>query len=77
VNERKGKEYRSGELETILSLVPTNQNIQVLAALLDRSPDAIRIVYRIAYGGFRPSGSDKGIQVRKVRAAKKRIGIAL
>ena len=49
MRDRKGHEYSDGELEIILSLVPTDQNIGHLARLLERSDDAIRIVYKQAY----------------------------
>ena len=39
---RKGAEYDKGELETILSLVPTKQNVKRLSQLLKRSEDAIK-----------------------------------
>ena len=77
MSSRKGEPYRAGELEIILSLVPSKANIRLLAILLERSEDAIEIVYKIAYTGFQPSGSDKGIQVRKVKAAKTQLGIAI
>lgn len=52
--ERKGEEYRAGELEHILSLAPIKQNIKYLADLLYRTESSIKIVYRNAYekGGF-------------------------
>jgi len=71
---RKGVEYKSGELEIILSLVPTLANIRHLSKLLDRSPEAIKIVYRIAYD-HTPFGKNADIQVAKILAAKKSIGI--
>ena len=69
--KRKGNEYAPGELETILSLVPTSKNIRFLSRLLDRTEDAIAIVYKIAYR----QGMGKGIQKEKVLAAKKKVGI--
>jgi hypothetical protein len=47
---RKGAQYHAGELEVILSLAPTDTNIANLALLLDRSENAVRLVYRIAHG---------------------------
>lgn len=73
---RKNKPYRPGELEVILSLPPTAQDIQNLSALLERSPEAIQIVYKHAFQ-HGPFGSGAGIQVRKVIAAKNRVGIAI
>lgn len=74
--KRKGKPYKEGELEVILSLTPTSQNIASLSALLDRSKRAIEIVYRIAYGAG-PFGDTAGIQVSKVLKAKKAVGISI
>lgn len=73
---RKNKPYRPGELEVILSLAPTAQNIRNLSALLERSPEAIQIVYKHAFE-HGPFGSDAGVQARKVIAAKNRVGIAI
>ena len=73
---RKGKQYKLGELETILSLAPTEQNITFLSQLLDRSPEAIQIVYKIAFE-HGPFGKDADIQVEKILTAKKRVGIAI
>jgi hypothetical protein len=73
---RKGFPYKPGELEVILSMVPTKTNISMLSELLDRSESAIRIVYKIAYG--RGSfGKPTDVQVRKIRLARKRVGIAI
>jgi len=74
--ERKGQPYKDGELEVILSLAPTAQNIQHLASVLDRSPEAIEIVYRIAYDSG-PFGHASLAQRRKVHAAKQRLGISI
>lgn len=49
MNGRKNRPYSDGELEVILSLVPTAANIGRLSALLERSEGALEIVYRIAY----------------------------
>jgi len=59
-----------------LSLAPTDQNIRHLSALLERSPEAIQIVYKHAFE-HGPFGADAGIQVRKVIRAKNRVGIAI
>ena len=69
---RKNESYKDGELETILSLVPTEENIARLSELLDRSKRAIEIVYTIAY---RTGRMGEGIQRKKVMAAKKAVGI--
>lgn len=73
---RKNAPYKSGELEVILSLVPTEKNIQHLSELLDRSEEAIKIVYRIAYE-HGPFGERADIQEKKVIQAKTRVGIAI
>lgn len=76
MDDRKGSAYKMGELETILSLAPTKQNIGFLAELLDRSEDAITIVYKIAFE-HGPFGKDADAQQKKIYAAKKRVGIAI
>lgn len=70
------KEYREGELEVILSLAPTEANIEWLSKLLDRSKGAIQIVYKIAFehGRFARAAS---AQQSKILDAKKRVGIAI
>jgi hypothetical protein len=73
---RKNEPYKSGELEVILSLAPTKNNIQYLSELLDRSKEAIEIVYRIAYE-HGPFGEHADIQEKKVIQAKNRVGIAI
>jgi hypothetical protein len=73
---RKNEPYKAGELETILSLAPTSQNIRFLAALLERSEEAITIVYKHAFE-HGPFGASAGAQVQKIIAAKKRVGIAI
>jgi hypothetical protein len=70
----KNKPYRPGELEVILSLAPTKQNIEFLAQLLERSPKAIQIVYKHAFE-HGPFGIDAGIQAAKILLAKRRVGI--
>jgi hypothetical protein len=76
MDERKGQHYKDGELETILSMAPTIQNIQFLSELLGRSTDAIEIVYKLAFehGSF---GKDADIQKAKILEAKKRVGISI
>ena len=73
---RKNQPYRDGELETILSLAPTDSNIRWLSRLLERSEEAIEIVYKIAFG-HGPFGKGADIQEQKITEAKKRVGIRL
>ena len=68
-------EYREGELELILSLAPTSENIQRLGKVLGRSESALQLVYRAAFGnGVFPKGEAFN---QKVFAAKKTLGIAV
>lgn len=76
MTRRTGAVYETGELETILSLVPTAKDIQYLSALLGRSKQAISIVYRIAYGQG-PFGSSADIQTKKILKAKRDVGITI
>lgn len=73
---RTNAPYKSGELEVILSLSPTATNIHWLSVLLERSEEAIAIVYKIAFeqGVFKDA---VGIQQRKVLAAKKRLNMPI
>ncbi len=73
---RKNVPYKDGELDIILSLAPTADNINRLSRLLDRSEGAIEIVYKIAFehGPFSKSAT---VQRAKILAAKKRVGIRL
>lgn len=71
---RTGKPYKDGELEVILSLAPTIDNIRWLSILLERSVEAIEIVYKIAFE-HGPFGENADIQERKVIEAKERVGI--
>jgi hypothetical protein len=73
---RRGRKYATGELEIILSLAPTERNLMFLSELLQRTPKAIELVYRIAFG-HGPFARDAEIQESKVLAAKKRVGIAI
>jgi len=73
---RKNRPYREGELEVILSLAPTASNIKWLSVLLERSEDAVEVVYKLAFE-HGPFGSEAGIQERKVVEAKKRVGIVI
>lgn len=68
-------EYSTAELELILSLAPTRENIKRLSTVLNRSEPAMQIVYRAAFGhGNFPEGKAFN---RKVLAAKKALGIAV
>jgi hypothetical protein len=73
---RSNKPYKEGELEVILSMPPTAANINWLSKLLDRSTEAIEIVYKIAFehGPFARAAS---IQQQKIMAAKQRVGIGV
>ena len=73
---RSNKPYKEGELEVVLSMPPTAANIYWLSKLLDRSTEAIEIVYKIAFehGPFARAAS---IQQRKIMAAKQRVGIGV
>lgn len=73
--ENKGRRYREGELELILSLAPTRSNIDRLASSLGRSVAAIEIVYRIAYFPEAPFGRAADVQRMKIELAKKAIGL--
>lgn len=74
--DRKNEPYKTGELEVILSLAPTESNVRWLSALLDRSENAIKIVYKIAFE-HGPFGKTADIQQQKVLEAKQRVGIIL
>ena len=73
---RKNDPYKVGELEVILSMAPTEDNIKWLSKLLERTPPAIEIVYKIAYE-HGPFGKTADIQQEKILAAKKRVGITI
>jgi hypothetical protein len=73
---RKNKPFKEGELELILSLTPTTQHIEWLSNVLERTPGAIEVIYRKAYGQGRFSAGDNIMQ-RKVDAAKKVVGLVL
>src|SRR5690349_13868645 len=65
-----------GELEVILSLAPTSDNIERLSKLLERSHSAIEIVYKIAFE-HGPFGQRATVQERKIVEAKERVGIKI
>jgi hypothetical protein len=73
---RTGKPYKDGELEVILSLSPTKENIKWLSILLERSEEAIEIVYKIAFE-HGPFGKNADIQEKKIIEAKERVGIRI
>lgn len=72
----KAVPYKYGELEIILSLPPTSNNIRWLSSALERSESAIHIVYRFAYG-HGSFGKDAKAMDAKVLAAKRQVGIAI
>jgi hypothetical protein len=76
MSSRSNQPYKDGELEVILSLPPTAANIHWLSKLLDRSVEAVEIVYKIAFehGQF---GKAATAQQKKIMAAKKRVGIGI
>jgi len=74
MHRRSNEPYKDGELEIILCLPPTKENIKWLSILLERSPRAIEVVYKIAFE-HGPFGKDAGIQERKIIEAKERVGI--
>jgi hypothetical protein len=76
MSDRKGIEYKDGELEVILALSPTDLNIKNLSNLLDRTPDAIKLVYRIAFE-HGPFAKEATSQENKILAAKKKLGISI
>ena len=69
MSNRKNHPYKPGELEVILRQAPTADNIRWMSLLLDRSEDAVEIVYKIAYQ-IGPFGIDDGVQTKKILAAK-------
>lgn len=73
---RSNNPYHDGELDVILSLAPTSDNIHRLSRLLERSEQAIQIVYKIAFehGPFAHAAT---VQTKKILEAKKRVGIAI
>ena len=73
---RKNVPYKEGELEIILSLAPTEANIRWLSRLLERSEQAIEVVYKIAFE-HGPFGKQARIQEQKIMEAKNRVGIRI
>ena len=73
---RANEPYKEGELEVILSLPPTSANVFWLSKLLERSEEAIKIVYKIAFE-HGPFASSADVQQRKIAAAKKRVDIRI
>ena len=69
------RSYLDEELELILSLAPTRENLERLAKVLGRSESAVQLIYRAAYGHSAfPEGEAFN---RKVLAAKKALGIEM
>lgn len=73
---RKNKPYLDGELEVILKVAPTVENIRWLSIAFDRSEEGIKKVFEIAFG-VPPLDQKKDIQAQKVFEAKKRVGIVV
>jgi hypothetical protein len=76
VDKRHNQPYAAGELEVILSLAPTEQNIKWLSILLQRSTKAIEVIYKHAFEQG-PFGRTGGIQQEKILEAKKKVGIVI
>jgi len=76
MSTRSNQPYKEGELDVILSLAPTTENIKRLSTLLDRTEGAIEIVYKIAFE-HGPFANSATIQTRKILEAKKRVGIKI
>jgi hypothetical protein len=76
IRRGRSKEYREGELELILSLSPTTDNIRWLSKALQRSESAIHVVYRFAYGHGKFGVGSEAID-KKVLEAKRRVRIAI
>ena len=70
-----GQPYKPGELETVLSTVPTQQNIDHLSQLLGRKPGDVELIYRVAFERGKLKAS-KAMQ-RKILAAKQTLGIRI
>lgn len=74
--------YRQEEVNLILSLSPTHQNVKNLAGSLGRSEDAIRAIYKLAYSGkwlkksVERFGGGANI-IDKIGTAKKALGIII
>src|SRR5262245_31201110 len=70
--QRAYKPYKEGELEVILSVSPTPANVFWLSKLLERSEEAIKKVYQIAFeqGPFAKAADP---QQGKIVAAKRRV----
>jgi len=78
---RAFERYSQQEVNLILSLVPTYNNVKNLAKSLGRSEDAIYVVYNYAYSGkwlkrdLAELDENQNNVLRKIANAKKRIGI--
>lgn len=73
--------YKQEEVNLILTLVPTHDNVKNLAKSLGRSTDAIYTVYHLAYSGkwlkdtLSGMGASQNNVVTKIARAKKKLGI--
>jgi len=78
---RAFERYSQQEVNLILSLVPTYNNVKNLAKSLGRSEDAIYVVYHYAYSGkwlkrdLAELDENQNNVLIKIANAKKRMGI--
>jgi hypothetical protein len=79
--KRRMETYAQAEVDLILSLPPTQRNLLNLAVSLERSKNAIAVVYQLAYSGNWLKKTLKGTTDRndnvhtKIANAKRRLGI--
>ncbi|MEX1254217.1 MAG: hypothetical protein WEE64_07740 [Dehalococcoidia bacterium] len=75
--------YTRGEIELVLSLVPTRANVANLAQSLGRTEDAIWTLYELAYSGrwlkkqLARFGPHQDNVTTKIGQAKKKLGIGI
>ena len=74
---RKGARYAPAELEVVLSMVPTSANVMYLSTLLCRTPDAIKIIFRLAFQHGDRFGKTATSQRKKIAEAARRVGLAI
>lgn len=73
--------YTKEEIQLILSLIPTYQNVRSLAKSLGRSDEAIQFIYKLAYSGrwlkkwLEALGPHQDDVATKIALAKKKFGI--
>ena len=72
---RRNAQYSPGELEVVLLTCPTKCNIQYLSELLQRTPSAIKLIYRFAFNYNGRFGRESMSQRRKINEAKVRLGL--